>query len=193
MVDQSKLISLDRTKQLIDAYGGNTDRWPIPERDLALNFIATSSDAQSLIEEAKKLDDELNALTQPKPSPNLRAAVHNTFTPPITANENSGTLGRLKSWGAWTNSSWHKSAAAAAIFGLVCGVGISQVFTPTGSTINSQQTTKASGPEIFDQSPQSGIAELTLTGEYPAVLVDLETQTGDGDDGVEEELVVPLI
>ncbi len=193
MVDKIKLISLDRTKQLIDAYGANTDRWPTPERDLALNFIAASSDAQNLIEEAKKLDDELNALTQPKPSPRLKAAVLNTFTPPTTANENSGSLDRLKSKGAWTNSSWHKSAAAAAIFGLVCGVGISQVFTPTGSTINAQQTTKASGPEIFEQSPQGGIAELTLTGEYPTVLVDLETQTGDGDDGIEEELVVPLI
>ena len=193
MVHKIKLISLDRTKQLIDAYGANTDRWPTPERDLALNFIAESSDAQNLIEEAKKLDDELNALTQPKPSPRLKAAVLNTFTPPTTANENSGTLDRLKSWGAWTNSSWHKSAAAAAIFGLVCGVGISQVFTPAGTTVNAQQTTQASGPEIFEQSPQSGITQLALTGEFPTVLVDLEPQTGDGDDGVEEEPAIPLI
>ena len=61
------------------------------------------------------------------------------------------------------------------------------------SVANAQQTRQASGPEIFEQSPQSEIAELTLTGEYPTVLVDLETQTGDGDDGIEEELVVPLI
>ncbi len=81
MVDKIKLISLDRTKQLIDAYGANTDRWPTPERDLALNFIAASSDAQNLIEEAKKLDDELNALTQPKPSPSLRQPCSTTFHP----------------------------------------------------------------------------------------------------------------
>jgi len=193
MVDQIELISLDRIEQLIDAYGANTDRWPTPERNLALVFIATSSNAQRLIEEAKKLDDELNALPQPKMSPRLKAAVLNTFTPPTTANENSSPLGTLKSLGVWTNLSWHKSVAAAAIFGLVCGVGISQVFTPAGTTVNAQQTTDVLSPVVFEQSPQSGIAELTLTGEYPTVLVDLVPQTGDGNDGVEEEPAVPLI
>jgi len=193
MVDQIEVISLDRIGQLIDAYGANTDRWPTPERDLALVFIATSSNAQRLIEEAKKLDEELNTLPQPKLSPRLKRAVLDAFTPPTTANENSGTIGALKSWGSWTNLSWHKSVAAAAIFGLVCGVGISQVFTPAGTTVNAQQTTHASGPEIFEQSPQSGITQLALTGEYPAVLVDLEPQTGDGDNGVEEEPAIPLI
>ncbi len=193
MVDQIELISLDRIGQLIDAYGANTDRWPTPERDPALVFIATSTNAQSLIEEARTLDEELNVLPQPKMSSGLKGTVLNAFTPPITANENSGTLSAPANWGSRTNLRWHKSVAAAAMFGLLCGVGISQVFTPAGTMVNAQQPTNVLSPPKSEQSPQSGIAELTLTGEYPTVLVDLVPQIEDRNDNVEEEPVVPLI
>jgi len=56
-----KALSADRFKALLDAYGADPARWPDAERDTALHFLADDARAQAWLDEARLLDDLLDA------------------------------------------------------------------------------------------------------------------------------------
>src|SRR5690606_40615752 len=68
-------IDLERLATLLDAYGGDPQRWPEAERDAALALIAASADARRLHDEARRLDALLDALPAATPSPDLEERI----------------------------------------------------------------------------------------------------------------------
>jgi hypothetical protein len=69
-------VTLERLAQLLDAYGGDSARWPEHERASALQLIAASPQAQVLHSAALDLDGVLDLSVMPEIASNaLRARV----------------------------------------------------------------------------------------------------------------------
>jgi hypothetical protein len=77
MTDQPKTaVNLDRLAQLLDAYGGESARWPEQERAAALQLIAASPEAAAMQRSALELDSVLSLDVLPEvASSALRARV----------------------------------------------------------------------------------------------------------------------
>ena len=194
MSDKIEPMTLDRLCELIDAYGAAWERWPDQERDLALVFITTSAEAQGLIEEAQLLDAALDSLPKPEPSAVLRSSVLDAYTPSklVAANENHGLVSAIAQWRPRSNSSWHKAAAAAVMFGVLCGVGVSQVFAPASTIVIVQQNLPDFNPPTADQLLQNDVAALSLGGEFLAITTDTALQNENGNDEAGDGSEVPL-
>ncbi len=58
------MMKLERLQQIIDSYGCNDARWPTDERQAALEFVRTASDARQLLQrsvaESRQLDSWLS-------------------------------------------------------------------------------------------------------------------------------------
>lgn len=63
--------ALERLRDILDAYGGDPDRWPDAEREPALDLLARSADARRLREDALRLDAALDLLPAAEPSAGL--------------------------------------------------------------------------------------------------------------------------
>ena len=194
MSDKIEPITLDRLQDLFDAYGATPERWPDQERELALVFIATSEEAQGLLENAKTLDTALDTLWTPDPSPALRSGILDTFASPKMAavNANDGLVSAIAHWCPKSNIAWHRAAAAAVIFGVLCGVGVSQIFTPANTVIIAQQPVTDFNLQIAEQPLQNGVAALTLNGGLPAIMTDTALQNEGSNDGAVEDSEIPL-
>ncbi len=192
---QIKPMTQDRIRELIEAYGAAPERWPGRERDLAMVFIATSVEAQDLLKEASALDTALNALPMSEPSLALRRSVLDAFTPPIpvAANENDGLVTTITQWQPRSNRSWHKAAAAAVMFGVLCGVGISQTFAPASTVVLAQQPSPDFNQLIVEPGLESNVAALSLGGELPAIMRDTAPQNENSNDDVGDDSDIPLI
>jgi hypothetical protein len=68
-------VTIDRLRDLLDAWGTAEDRWPADERAAALALIASSPDARALRDEAARLDALLDADPADAPSDLLIARV----------------------------------------------------------------------------------------------------------------------
>ena len=77
MTDQPKsAVTLDRLAQLLDAYGGEPERWPAQERAGALQLIATHPEARAMQRAALELDGALDLDALPEIASNpLRTRV----------------------------------------------------------------------------------------------------------------------
>jgi hypothetical protein len=71
----TELMTLERLRALIAAYGGNPARWPLAERPVAEALLARSPEARAALADAEPLDTLLDAVPALSPSPALRAAV----------------------------------------------------------------------------------------------------------------------
>jgi hypothetical protein len=71
----TELMTLERLRTLIAAYGANPARWPLAERPAAEAFLARSPEARAALADAEPLDTLLDAVPALSPSPVLRAAV----------------------------------------------------------------------------------------------------------------------
>ena len=67
-------MTLDRFRELADAYGGVVARWPRSERDAAMQ-LALQPAAIAILAEASALDDALDAWAVPAPNLALRDRV----------------------------------------------------------------------------------------------------------------------
>ncbi len=67
-------MTLDRFRELADAYGGVIARWPEPDRAAALR-LAAQPEAIAMLARASTLDTLLDTWTVPAPSAALRRAV----------------------------------------------------------------------------------------------------------------------
>lgn len=74
-------MSLTRFTEILDAYGANEQRWPIVERDLALQLLQSSEAARALQVQAAELDQGLDSWVLAAPSANLQAQVIASFVP----------------------------------------------------------------------------------------------------------------
>jgi hypothetical protein len=72
---QKKMMTTERFSQLLDAYGGDTKRWPIEERAAALQLLEQSNDARHLQQSALILDGLLDSVPILPPSTALRERI----------------------------------------------------------------------------------------------------------------------
>lgn len=63
------MMTLDRMKELLEAYGANPRHWPIALRDEAEAFLRTSAQARALLEIEQTLDQTLDRWSAPAPNP----------------------------------------------------------------------------------------------------------------------------
>ena len=61
-------MTLDRLREIVEAYGAAAHRWPVAEREAALALVAANSDARALVDEALTLDLMLDAAPAPEPA-----------------------------------------------------------------------------------------------------------------------------
>jgi hypothetical protein len=65
------LMTMDRLKTLLDAYGASPARWPAEERAAAEAMIAASDEARAAFAEAARLDSLLDRAAPPPPADRL--------------------------------------------------------------------------------------------------------------------------
>lgn len=68
-------MTLARLRQILDAYGADSRRWPESERAAALTLIADSPEAGASRAQAAALDALLDGSAAPAPSPELMAEI----------------------------------------------------------------------------------------------------------------------
>jgi hypothetical protein len=110
------MITLDRLKVLLDAYGADPERWPDDQRTAARELLTNSAETRAYVQQAAVLDTLLDAAPMTAP-PGLDAAALAArimrMPAPVTAPATSWRF----SFG-WPNFA---TLAAAAVFGLVIG------------------------------------------------------------------------
>lgn len=109
-------VGLKRFEQIIDAYGADPMRWPEAERTQTEAFMAGSTEAQSLVEDARALDGWLDAGASHAPSDLLQHRVLKAAPRP-----HGGVFG-------WASGAGWAAAAAA---GLVLGLSLGQQMSLT--------------------------------------------------------------
>lgn len=71
-------LTLERFATILDAYGGEAERWPVDEREAAAALLAGSPGARELRDRAVALDQLLERSAPLRPSPSLRQAILRT-------------------------------------------------------------------------------------------------------------------
>ncbi|MHA1108922.1 MAG: hypothetical protein ACTSQV_07390 [Alphaproteobacteria bacterium] len=64
-------MSVERLREIFDAYGASPNRWPADERTAAVLLLDSSGEARAAHAEALRLDITLDNLTAPPPPPDL--------------------------------------------------------------------------------------------------------------------------
>lgn len=95
-----RTMTLERFRELADAYGGDVARWPEAERRAARAFATTHETAPAILAEAAALDAALANAPTHTPSPALRSAILDGFPAraPSRAPSRLGDLGALGRW-----------------------------------------------------------------------------------------------
>lgn len=75
-------MTMTRFSQLVAAYGGHTNRWPLEEQVAAAQLLETSAEARHLRQAAMSLDDLLDQVTTVPPSLKLRNRIFAAIQPP---------------------------------------------------------------------------------------------------------------
>jgi hypothetical protein len=64
--DAKNRISLARLEAILEAYGADSARWPLAEREAALALVRAEPKARALLGKAEALDQTLSALSRPE-------------------------------------------------------------------------------------------------------------------------------
>jgi hypothetical protein len=127
------MITLDRLKILLDAYGADPGRWPDGQREAARELLTRSPEARAYVQQASVLDTLLD--TAPLTAP-----------PGLDAAALAARIMRMPGRVAATAAAWRFSfgwpnfatLAAAAVFGLVIGwtdIQMSQGYAADGDVL----------------------------------------------------------
>ena len=96
-------MELERIRQIVEAYGALSDRWPDDERDAAWALLARSEDAVWLVEQAQELDLVMDQAAAEAPSDALverilqSAAIH-ASSPKAVPGDEAAMGGFLMRW-----------------------------------------------------------------------------------------------
>lgn len=106
-------MSLLRFTELIDAYGADSERWPVEDRMAASELLARSSEAQALARRAAVLDDLLEATPLVLPTSSETAVLASRVLAQLPAVRPAPAV--RFGWGNWA------TLAAAGVAGLMIG------------------------------------------------------------------------
>jgi len=112
------MMTLERFKSLIEAYGADPARWPEAERSDAVGFVEASADARRILEEAALLDRVIDLASTTPVTPQLQAKIMAAFVEAAAApaRKASGFGGLLPGTPRWV-------PAAAFVLSLALGLG----------------------------------------------------------------------
>ena len=115
-------MTRDRFTQLLDAYGGDSKRWPEAERADALAFAKSDRTAEAALDEARKLDALLAVMTVNAPA--IDAATIVTAAAQLPQERAPNVLPFKRRFGGRPALAWTRAGAlaAAAICGFVIGM-----------------------------------------------------------------------
>jgi hypothetical protein len=117
-------MTLDRFRDLAEAYGATVARWPEDQRDAALR-IASQPDAVAILAQAAALDTMLDGWTIPVPANSLP---HRIAAQAPTPGRSPAARARL-----W----WSGIGIAAALAGVVSGTAAVAIVTPVDASPDS--------------------------------------------------------
>jgi hypothetical protein len=116
-------MQLEEFMRLVDAYGGDAQRWPPDRRAAALTLAASDAAAGALLHEARILDRLLDAAPIQAPSVSLRTAVAGAALDRGRRPAAARRSGRRDHSGRLLPGRWAAAAlAAACAAGVVTGV-----------------------------------------------------------------------
>jgi hypothetical protein len=127
------MITLDRLKVLLDAYGADPGRWPDEQSDAARELLSHSAEARLYVQQASVLDTLLDTAPLTAP-PGLDPAALAARIMRIPARVTAVATAWRFSFG-WPNFA---TLAAAAVFGLMIGstdIQISQGYAADGDVV----------------------------------------------------------
>ena len=139
-------MPLDRFASLLDAYGAAPERWPEEDRAAAA-LLADSEDARTLRREAAPLDDALDLVEAPAPSPELARRVEELVSErPVTAARRLVTKPSLAHrFGSW-RAAWRPAIlAASGALGLAAGIAAAQPPQTTGAAFDTVELSALAG------------------------------------------------
>lgn len=112
-------MTYERFKMLVEAYGGDPTRWPEAERAAALKFAENDAAAQSLLKEARTLDQVIDLAETAPATPQLQER--------ILADFDARNVGRAGPWTrliAWAPAPTRLIPATAFAVSLLLGLGV---------------------------------------------------------------------
>lgn len=197
MSDTDKLITIDRLRGLLAAYGARPDTWPLEERAAAQALIDASDEARALYKEEQALDALLQRIEEPDVSAALHSRVR-SIAKTTPAQPDPGFLGRMMGWlGPRPQMAWQGAVVAAGILGIATGVGISPLVFDSGNPITARVVAVDSGTsEILttDTGPATlASSNFSLTGEIATDVASDDTTADGGGDGNDGEFTVATI
>jgi len=144
-------VTRDRVRALLVAYGADPGRWPAAERIAAERVLAAdpmlAAELAAERADAQMLDNLLDTLPVPAPSPALRVALND-----IPDQARLGWAGRLAT--LWPfGAPWRPAAGlvAAAVLGVLVGIA-----TPEPTTADSD----VAASFIYDDDPVASVAAM---------------------------------
>jgi hypothetical protein len=126
---QSTIMTLQRLRAMLDAYGAAPDHWPAAERSAAEALIAGSAEAARAVAEARALDMALDESTAQVPADALARLTPATAFPPPRAAEQRAAVkiapSPKRGWAtALADAFWPRAAVFASIAALGIVVGL---------------------------------------------------------------------
>lgn len=129
------MMTLDRLRQIIAAYGANPRRWPDDERDAAEALVASSPAARDMVARESLLDDGLGLLSDTVPDAAMARLTAATAFPPPRQNAASTMRAVTRSGGGWMTSLasafWPRATvfASMAALGIIVGLAIEPAYS----------------------------------------------------------------
>jgi hypothetical protein len=124
------MMTLERLRQLIAAYGADPRRWPDDERDSAEAFVAGSAIARDAMAQARELDSVLGMASGDVPDAAMaRLTAATAFPPARTASPTRSAAG---GWLANLASAfWPRATvfASMAVLGIIVGLAIEPIYS----------------------------------------------------------------
>jgi anti-sigma factor RsiW len=148
VIDKTTMTE-ERLRALVDAYGGDPQRWPPGEREAALGVLQSSSQARAAVAQARELDAKLGeASAVPVP-----AALTNRLLADFEQTSRRRTLRSFAvslADAVWPGAPLWQPAAA---FGLALAIGIGVAML---APLDLRPTDDVSGAFALDTLPNNG-------------------------------------
>lgn len=155
-------MTLDRLREIVEAYGAAAHRWPVAEREAALALVASNSDARALVDEALTLDLMLDAAPAPEPaSAELVArimAARPRAIPAVAPAPAAEPKGRFGFWKARLQEIWPYGPpaipAGALAASIMLGVGFGFSVPTAATTLGNISLTRTASTTTSDVNDQ---------------------------------------
>ncbi len=187
MTDTDKLVTIERLRDLLAAYGARPGKWPSDERAAAQALIETSAEARELFEEEQALDALLQKVAEPQVSAALQSRVL-SISPSAAPLADRRGLAVILDWlRPQSQMAWQGAVAAACVIGIVIGVGISpHILGTKAETVTIVENAGTPTPQAQQARP------FSLTGEVVNASGADDTETAENTENEFTVAGIPL-